>query len=489
MRKFLLSCTAVLMALTASAGENKPFQEQLTAHFKPYGFIRNYMAYDSRESLAGTGDLFYYLPKDMSLNELGEDMNRQSSFRFLSLTSRLGLDVEGYQVGKTSFGAKVEADFYAGLSSSNKVSGTATLRLRQAYLTIGWKELQIAGGQQAAVNLLVGQAWHPMAIGMPEIFSLSSGAPFGPFSRTPQVNMDAAFGNHWMLTASAIWQMQYTSAGPAGASAQYIKYSCTPEMYLGLTYRTEGFMARAGLDLLSIKPRNTASKMVEVEKDGEVKKVSTPVKVNDRITTLSPFVYLEYKKGLFSAKAKTIYSSAGEHFNLMSGYGVSQVNEDASWDYTPLHSSSSWISLAYGKKVKGVLFAGYVKNLGTSGLLADVQTVNAGGTDWTLNGKEVSPEVLKDYAHVYFSKNGYAHLNSMFRVTPTIYYNIGKFSLGLEYEVTSVQYGKNDTISFEDVKGNKVTLNNCVSAKNGLSTSGLHWVTNHRVQMMVKFSF
>ena len=43
------------------------------------------------------------------------DLNEHSSFRFVALTSRVGLDVAGYQMGNVHFGAKVEADFYAGL--------------------------------------------------------------------------------------------------------------------------------------------------------------------------------------------------------------------------------------------------------------------------------------------------------------------------------------------------------------------------------------
>ena len=48
-----------------------------------------------------------------------EDLNARSSFRFLALTTRVGLDIKGYQVGRTLFEGKVEADFYAGLSGSS----------------------------------------------------------------------------------------------------------------------------------------------------------------------------------------------------------------------------------------------------------------------------------------------------------------------------------------------------------------------------------
>ena len=241
MKRFNLILSAVLLALgafTASAAE----KAEPKNNFKLYGFIRNYFIYDSRESVSGTGDLFYYLPKDVNMKD-GIDLNDESSFRFVALTSRLGVDVSGYSINNVHFGAKIEGDFYAGLANSsnsnatayfpsnNKISGTATARLRQAYATITWKDLPMNDEQKASVALKIGQAWHPMAADMPHLFSLEVGAPFGPFSRTPLAQMDANLGKNWVVSAAAIWQMQYQSAGPIGGSALYMKYGKTPEMY------------------------------------------------------------------------------------------------------------------------------------------------------------------------------------------------------------------------------------------------------------------
>lgn len=73
-----------------------------------------------------------------------EDLNAQSTFRFLSLTTRVGLNIVDYKWRNTEFSGKIEADFYAGLSTktgtttnftgSHSVSGTAQFRLRQAYM-------------------------------------------------------------------------------------------------------------------------------------------------------------------------------------------------------------------------------------------------------------------------------------------------------------------------------------------------------------------
>ena len=94
--KKLFTLIAVALAFSAvAAGQEAKKEASPKNNFKLYGFVRNYFVYDSRESISGTGDLFYYLPKDISLDASGEDINATSSFRYLSLTSRLGVDVTG----------------------------------------------------------------------------------------------------------------------------------------------------------------------------------------------------------------------------------------------------------------------------------------------------------------------------------------------------------------------------------------------------------
>jgi len=457
MKKSVLILLTLILTLPAFAevkvqkASDAPVKEHLQNHFKFYGFIRNYFAFDSRESVSGTGDLFYYLPKDENIKD-GIDVNATPSFRFLALTSRAGVDVSGYYIGNVHFGAKIEADFYAGLSNSSnanvgtyfpsnaKISGTAQMRLRQAFATITWKDLPMGQNDKASVGLKIGQAWHPMAADHPHLFSLEVGAPFGPFSRTPLVQMDANLGSNWVVSAAAIWQMQYQSTGPIGGSALYMKYGMTPEMYAALAYKTNGFLLRAGVDVVSIKPRGLG------EVDGKV------VKVSDRKTSVLGYLYTQYTYKKFAVKAKTTFGEGGEHMNLMSGYAKIGENPDGSWNYASMRNSSSWLSLSYGKKWQGVLFLGYVKNLGLA--------------------KEVSGPLAK--GDVYFCGNGFSNINQMYRINPQVIYNIGKLNVGLEYQWTSVQYGK-----YDDGKLNT----------RALADKDLHWIGNHRVNMMVKYNF
>ena len=440
--RFLALAVVALFAPTAKAFASEPADAsakmEKPSHFKFYGFIRNYFAFDSRESKSGTKDLFYYIPKDESLNANGTDMNANPTFRFLAITSRLGLDVKDYQFGKTKVGAKIETDFYC------MNGNVAVLRLRQAYATLGWDGLGKDGKQ--STSLKIGQAWHPIAADQPYVIDLETGTPFNPFSRTPQVMLDHNFSKNFTLTGGFIWQMQYLSQGPNGASDNYIKYGCIPEFYAGVTFKSNnGFTGRVGMDVLSIKPRwrNSAGD-----------------KVDDRITTVSPYVYAQYSKDAFAVNAKVVYASAGEHFNMLSGYGVTDVNSDGSWDYAPLHSTASYLSVKYGRKLQVQGMIGYMKNLGTSKSLYE----------------DPAKPGYTSTKNVYISGNGFHNLNQIIRVTPTVVYNLGKLSFGLEYDITSAQYGK-------------YAVDGHVNSSNGLVDGDLHWVTNHRLLGMVKFTF
>ena len=416
MKRFVLASVVLLLSLDAFSQEN-------TANFKWYGFIRNFFAYDSREMVSGTEDFFTYLPKDIKMDPTGTtDLNDISSFRFAALTSRLGVDVSGYAIEGWKVGAKIEADFYSGVSG---VTGTAQFRLRQAYLTMAKNDW----------TLKAGQAWHPFAADIPDVFSLNAGAPFTPFNRTPLVQVNHKVNDKFSYDFAVIWQMQYTSAGPNGQKADYIKYAKTPELNAGVTYKSGAFTAKAGYNFLSIKPRNFNA--------------AGTAKVDDRISTSAAYVFAQYVKGDLSVKAKATFAEAGEHMNLNGGYAVTSMKNDT-WEYTPTRNLSSWVSLKYGKKLQGIFFAGFAKNYGTKEEI-------------------VSPEFI------YFSKNSFSNMNAMYRVTPSVVYNLGKVSFGLEYELTSVQYGKWDMFSDD--------------YKYGLATGDLHWVTNNRVQALLRYTF
>ncbi len=411
-----------------------------------YGFVRNFITSDTRQSKSGTAELYYYVPLDRSLNSLGEDMNEMFSVKMSTISSRFGLNISWKSEGMVLKG-KIETDFFSGVSG---LTGNANMRLRQAYVDILFEDS----------DFRFGQAMHPMAADVPDCLALDIAAPFGPFNRSPQFTANYHWTSHLWTTVTFLTQQQQTSSGPEGASANYIKYSGIPETYIGVNYSRGGFLGRLGYDNLVIKPRYKA--MV----DGEQRKVS------DRISTSLAFVYLQYRRDKFLVKMKSTLAEAGEHMNMLGGYGISAKytasGEDGHYEYTPTLTTSSWLSATYGAALKGSLLLGYARNLGTRNDLLEIE-------------KGCS---LVDASQNYLAKNTFSNIICTYRVSPMLSYTTGPLTLGLEYSYSAAQYGEYQSYTASDGK----EYTQCVGL-NGLAGTGKHWVGNHRIQMMTKFSF
>ncbi len=419
MKKPLLAIAAICVALCGFAQEQK-------ISFKPYGFIRNYAAFDTRDNLSSNSDQFNMIPKDEVLNKYGDDLNKKPDIFLLSITTRLGLNVTGPEFLGAKTSAKIESDF-AGFGTSNTV-----LRIRQAYAKMDWKKN----------HLLVGQAWHPMMGDMmPDVFSLATGAPFTPFSRSPQIRYDRIEGK-FTLTATALYQFQYLSYGPSAnnlesstTSIDFARKALIPELYFQAMYKHENCIAGVGVDILTLKPRTEYT-----DPDG-VKVLS-----NKLTTSFSPTAFFSYKEGNFGIKGRATYAQNAAHLNMLSGYGVTKIKENGEVEYGNLSSITGWIDATYKQPLKkGTLtyciFGGYGKSLGCEDDFVD-------------------PSMM--YVR------GYLNIDHFWRVAPSLLYTHNALQIGLEYEPTSVGYGT-------------MKANGRVDKE--------RTVTNHRICAMLKYNF
>ena len=428
MKKGIIIFVAALLSFsTAFAQEEKP------SKFKLYGFIRNYMVVDSRAVNAGTEDLYFYMPKGHDYKNVNManqfDANDGFNWRFVSLTTRLGLDVSGYKWGTMGVSGKVEADFYY-LSGS-----VPTLRLRQAFMKLNWDE--------NPVSLTIGQAWHPMAADMPHMNNLETGAPFNPFNRSPQLTADVKLNDKFTLTASLLYLNHYLPTGPAGKSKDYYKYGL-PEFYLGVAYKSGKFTGKLGLDMVNMRPYRTMNATW----------VNTPnavVEVKGLLHTFSPFVFVQYTNGLFQLRAKSILAQSGEHMNLLSGYGIASFDQaSATITYTPMQDWASFVSFQYGKKFQVMGMLGYMKQLGTT--------------------KDLVSNPSGD-ANLWINTAADTKIQQAFRATPTVAWNLGKFTVSLEYNLTAAEFGSGSRNA------------------RGMFTGDKEWILNHRFICMTKFNF
>ena len=462
MKKILLSLFTALFAL--GPGAVCAAQEETPSKVKLYGFIRNYMVFDTHEVSAGTQDLYFYMPKDSKMVN-GVDQNAVPSFRMLALTTRLGLTAGGYRIGELQATGTVEADFYS-------MNGSlATLRLRHAYVSLLWDNLVLG---DLLVN--VGQTWHPMAADMPHVTNLETGAPFAPFNRSPQVMFHWTVGK-FTWTGGILYPMQYLPVGPVYStdpvwneytgryepvttysttkSAEFNKYGMIPEVYLGLAFQSGGFLGKAGVNFFSCMPRWQAP-AITIE-DEATKELSFDYDktsmLKERLYAISPFVFLQFTKGSFQIKAKSVLAQAGEHMNLLSGYASTYNWNHHALEYTPMQDWASYLSFQAGRKFQFLCMFGYMQQLGTT--------------------KSVFAYMANDRLNtLWLNTSADNKIQRAFRATPTLAYNLGKLTFSLEYNCTGAWFGESGTDR----------------NRGGLYDTG-HWVLNHRIEQMVRFNF
>ena len=428
MKKIMLTAAAVILSLPVVLA-----QDSNKVSIKPYGFVRNYLTFDSRKTYTVVGGEYNMIPFDIDTVD-GVDVNEVPTMQLQALTSRFGVNISGPSLCGWASSGKLEADF-GGFGTNNTV-----LRLRLAYLKL----------TRGSSEIVVGQDWHPISGSiMPDVLGMASGAPFRPHSRTPQVRATHYWGAVG-YTAALLWQLQYMNNGPKGASdatstnsVSFAHNALWPEAFLGANLKAGGLYMQLGVDAQLLRPRTHA-------KVGGVTK-----KVDETVESFTPTLYAQYVEGLWSIKFRTLLAQNTSHLNQLCGYAVSGVNEDGSWNYAPIRNSISYLNIAYGKKYRVNLFMGYMKNLGASGSLYDF---------------DADPNAEQYYIYMKGGEN-FTHLNSIWRLAPSVSYNVKAFNIGLEYEVTACTYG-------EIGERGQIVLND-----------NLRNVVNHRICALVKYNF
>ena len=418
MKKLILLLAGICMVFPATA-QKKNFT------YKFYGFVRGDLFYNTRVNMAPVDGNFYLYPLDKRPDADGKDLNAGPNGSFYTFTSRLGVDVTGPDIGTARSSAKIEVDF-GGFSSS-----TTMLRIRSGRLFL-FEQLRPPEGRRIfrLDCLQYHCGGHPLFGSVcPDILNLSTGAPFQPFNREPQIRYQYKVEDV-KLTASALWQLQYLSSGPNGMSEEYIKNSCVPEFYVGADYASaSGWLTGGGVHLISLKPRTSS---VWNEKT---------YKVNERMTALSYEAHVKYTGRHFTFAAKSLLASCLDHTALIGGYGISSIDPDnGEQEYTPFWHSTSWINFTCGTKWKGHFFAGYTKNLGTADVLVSA-TVYGMGLD----------------------------IDQLITVSLNVSYNLPHWKFGFEYCPATAYYGTTDLESGR--------------------IEQTHAITNHRILGLMMYYF
>lgn len=396
MRRIIISF-ALLIPLLGFSQQEKKFSYEL------HGFVKTDVYFDTRQTVDAREGQFLLYPKNELLDATGADINAASKFHMLSIQSRLKLGFTGPDVLGAHVKGYIEGAFFGNIGTD--ING---FRLRHAFVKLTWP----------TSSLLVGQYWHPMFVtkSFPGTVSFNTGVPFQPFSRNPQIRYVKQFGKLSVLVA-AMEEIDFTSRGPKGSSADYSINAGMPEFDARLDYNSDAFYLAAGINYKGLKPRLSATSTGALS--------SYTLKVDDLAHGLSFYGTAKITTNPVTLRLYGVYGQMMTSFLMLGGYAETGIDSTtisgatskvvSGYTYKPYNTMALWADMnTNGKTYQFGLFVGYTKNLGVS-----------------------DPIVGSVYAR---SPN----IASVYRISPRFIYNVKKFRIAPELDYTVASYATKD---------------------------------------------
>jgi len=385
MKKLLLAFIFIIPILSFGQQEEKKFGIAFN------GFVKSDIYWNSRQTVSLRDGQFYLYPANELLDKDGNDINARANFNFISIQTRLRGDITGPDALGAKTSAAIEGEFFG--HSDADING---FRLRHAYLKLNW----------TSTELLVGQFWHPMFItgNYPDVVNFNTGVPFLPFSRNPQIRVTQSFGGV-KIYLTALSQVDFKSTGPDGASTKYLRNTAIPALNLNLEYQVK----KEGLNMLVGLAGGYKTLLPRMVTD-------STYKTNEKISSLCGQVYFKVVVPKFSVGFAANYTQDAYDLTMIGGYGVSAITDTIKnfQEYTPISTFSVWADLhTNGKRLQAGLFLGYSKNLGAA---EDI------------------------YMYKFFSRG--SDIAYLYRISPRLIYNVGKFRIAPELDYTVAGYGR-----------------------------------------------
>jgi hypothetical protein len=357
---------------------------------------------------------FLLYPDEIKHDADGKDINAKPNFNMLSIQTRLAGTITGPDALGARTSGYIEGEFFGNINT-----GINSFRLRHAYVKLTWTHTE----------LMIGQYWHPMFVAncAPETVSFNTGAPFVVFSRNPQVRLSQHIGK-FALQLSALSQLDFTTTGPDGTSPKYLRNSVLPELnfqvQFGIKNEKKGteFLAGAGINYIVLTPRLSTDVILKAAKDTVINSVvvhqnaiTSTYKSTSTTTGLSYFAFAKLKLSAVTMKAGFVLGQNTYGYTMLGGYVVKDIPDPKTGNeaYAAISTLAAWGEfMTNGKRWQTGIFGGFSKNLGA--------------------GEVVTGP--------YYSRG--TNIDYLYRISPRLLLNVGKFRLAAELEYTVAAYGK-----------------------------------------------
>jgi hypothetical protein len=239
--------------------------------------------------------------------------------------------------------------------------------------------------------------------------SFNVGVPFESFTRNPQMRYEYK-SERGKIIIAALAEVDFVSTGTLGPNSIYLRNSMVPIIHgQGQIYFGEHVIGGA-VDYRRLKPRLVSNK---------------DFKVDEHVNSVSGIAFATFKfRHNITLKAKFIYASNDYSYDMLGGYAISSVDPvTGAQTYTAVRNLTVWGELSGGKVVVPGIFAGFLKNIGSSDLLAPIASVPG----------------AENFGDLIFGRG--QNIDWAFRVSPRIYWNIKNLQIGAEFETTHAVFG------------------------------------------------
>lgn len=374
---------------------------------EPYGYVRMNPFFDSRQVFGQRDTDFLFFPQPFVPDCTGKDINDHGVFTMLPIETRIGYKLTGPDAFCAKVLGLIEAEFFGVRDDSIN-----TLRMRHAFFELErdhWK-------------VRFGQYWHPFFIDdcRARTISYNLGAPYGPYSRAPQVRFSYEFTKEAMLLLAALSELDFRTDGPVGQDTRYIRNAIVPELHAQVQLRPRSDIIFGGaLDYKRIVPRLVND---------------LNCRVDESLNTVIAEVFLGYNGERLSCYFEALYTENARDLQMLGGYAVSSKSSQDCRTYTPFRVFSGWVDVeTYGKCIRPGIFVGFEKNFGT--------------TDPIFLTPEGTPIVFGLGTNINWSV----------RVSPRIWFIWEPVSFATELEISTAAFG---TIDRSGIARNPVAVTN-----------------------------
>jgi hypothetical protein len=386
------------------------------------GFVRADYYVDSREAVGAVDDLFGFFP-EIEKNNSGDAKDQNEVVR--QNLSTQATRFNGLFTGPDAFHAKSSAffeyDFSGGPGTQTTTGATSPvgLRLRHAWAKLAWNKTEV----------LVGKTWNPLAETIfPSVVGLHTGIPFRPFGRADQVRVTLKPISEISVLLAAVYQSEhksyvYPDASQAATASNIndIRSNPIPDFHVQLHYKNKDLFAGVVAEYKVVRPATQTTG------------ISGVFNTDETVSSYAFGGFADYKKGLFELKGSVLYGQNLSELFQQGGYAVKTYDAaTGARTYSVSNSTSGWINATYGTKLVVGIFGGYQKNLGFND---NILSTTSGGVS-TFLGR------WQNVDHIY-------------RIAPSLTYNIGRWKFQGELDYNVAAYGIPDYTDKGKVKDAK----------------------------------